>query len=48
MENGLAIRESKGIQRKWICVSEMNNGMVPFAGVRYDDKWFLRGLDSHQ
>ncbi|XP_052134439.1 F-box/kelch-repeat protein At1g55270-like [Oryza glaberrima] len=35
-------------RNRWACVAEMNNGMVPFIGVVYDGKWFLKGLDSHR
>ncbi|KAL5224097.1 hypothetical protein ABZP36_010736 [Zizania latifolia] len=35
-------------RNRWTCVAEMNNGMVPFIGVVYDGKWFLKGLDSHR
>lgn len=35
-------------RNRWTFVGEMNNGMVPFIGVVYDNKWFLKGLDSHR
>ncbi|KAL6642931.1 hypothetical protein ACP70R_021112 [Stipagrostis hirtigluma subsp. patula] len=35
-------------RNRWACITEMNNGMVPFIGVVYDGKWFLKGLDSHR
>ncbi|EEC74590.1 hypothetical protein OsI_10170 [Oryza sativa Indica Group] len=35
-------------RNRWSYISEMSTGMVPFIGVVYDGKWFLKGLDSHR
>uniref|UniRef100_J3LKD7 F-box domain-containing protein n=1 Tax=Oryza brachyantha TaxID=4533 RepID=J3LKD7_ORYBR len=35
-------------RNRWSKISEMSTGMVPFIGVVYDGKWFLKGLDSHR
>ncbi|VAI09276.1 unnamed protein product [Triticum turgidum subsp. durum] len=35
-------------RNRWSCITEMSIGMVPFIGVVYDGKWFLKGLDSHR
>ncbi|KAJ3702705.1 hypothetical protein LUZ61_006410 [Rhynchospora tenuis] len=35
-------------RNRWACVAEMSTGMVPFIGVVYEGKWFLKGLDSHR
>ncbi|CAL9050005.1 unnamed protein product [Musa banksii] len=34
-------------RNRWTSIAEMNTGMVPFFGVVYDGKWFLKGLNSH-
>lgn len=33
---------------KWSFISEMSTSIVPFFGVVYGDKWFLKGLGSHR
>ncbi|XP_077211879.1 galactose oxidase/kelch repeat superfamily protein [Tasmannia lanceolata] len=34
---------------RWTFITEMSTGMVPFIGVVYDGRWFLKGRDSrHQ
>uniref|UniRef100_A0A453IVD7 FKB95-like N-terminal Kelch domain-containing protein n=1 Tax=Aegilops tauschii subsp. strangulata TaxID=200361 RepID=A0A453IVD7_AEGTS len=35
-------------RNRWSCITEMSIGMVPFIGVVYDGKWFLKGFDSHR
>ncbi|XXG64197.1 hypothetical protein AAC387_Pa05g2209 [Persea americana] len=35
-------------KNKWTCITEMSSPMVPFIGVVYDGKWFLKGLGSHR
>ncbi|CAL9775118.1 unnamed protein product [Musa acuminata subsp. burmannicoides] len=36
-------------RNRWISIAEMSIGMVPFIGVVYEGKWFLKGIDSrHQ
>ncbi|XP_077212945.1 F-box/kelch-repeat protein At1g55270-like [Tasmannia lanceolata] len=35
-------------KNKWTFITEMSIGMVPFIGVVYDGRWFLKGLDSHR
>ncbi|RZS07756.1 hypothetical protein BHM03_00038641 [Ensete ventricosum] len=34
-------------KNRWTSIAEMSTGMVPFTGVVYEGKWFLKGLDSH-
>ncbi|KAJ6853571.1 F-box/kelch-repeat protein [Iris pallida] len=35
-------------KNRWTTVADMSTGMVPFIGVVHDEKWFLKGLDSHR
>ncbi|XP_020690260.1 F-box/kelch-repeat protein At1g55270 [Dendrobium catenatum] len=35
-------------RNKWAFVGEMSNGMVPLIGVVYEEKWFIKGLDSNR
>ncbi|KAJ7569454.1 hypothetical protein O6H91_01G078900 [Diphasiastrum complanatum] len=35
-------------KNKWSYISEMTTAMVPFIGVVYEGKWFLKGLGSHR
>lgn len=35
-------------RNRWAFVSEMTSSMVPFIGVVYHGKWFLKGLSSHR
>lgn len=35
-------------KNRWSFVSDMSTAMVPFIGVVYDGKWFLKGLGPHQ
>lgn len=34
--------------RTWSFIAEMSTAMVPFIGVVYDGKWFLKGLGSQR
>lgn len=33
---------------KWSFISDMNTPVVPFVGVVYNEKWFLKGLGDHR
>lgn len=33
---------------RWSFISDMSTAMVPFIGVVYEGKWFLKGLGSHR
>ncbi|GKB40537.1 F-box/kelch-repeat protein-like protein [Tanacetum coccineum] len=35
-------------KNRWSFVSDMSTAMVPFIGVVYGGKWFLKGLGSHR
>ncbi|CAA7403172.1 unnamed protein product [Spirodela intermedia] len=35
-------------KNRWSFISEMSTAMVPFIGVVYNGKWFLKGLGSHR
>lgn len=35
-------------KNRWLFISEMSTAMVPFIGVVYKGKWFLKGLGSHR
>ncbi|XP_047308781.1 F-box/kelch-repeat protein At1g55270-like [Impatiens glandulifera] len=35
-------------RNRWSFVADMSTAMVPFIGVVYDGKWFLKGLGSHR
>ncbi|KAG4911437.1 hypothetical protein JHK84_051913 [Glycine max] len=35
-------------KNRWSFISDMSTAMVPFIGVVYDGKWFLKGLGSHR
>ncbi|XP_068647608.1 F-box/kelch-repeat protein At1g55270-like [Aristolochia californica] len=35
-------------KNRWSFVADMSTGMVPFIGVVYDGKWFLKGLGSRR
>ncbi|KAI3434220.1 F-box domain-containing protein [Psidium guajava] len=35
-------------KNQWSPIADMTTAMVPFIGVVYDGKWFLKGLGSHQ
>jgi hypothetical protein len=35
-------------RNRWSFVSDMSTAMVPFIGVVYNGKWFLKGLGSHR
>ncbi|ONK59579.1 uncharacterized protein A4U43_C08F7910 [Asparagus officinalis] len=35
-------------KNRWATAAEMITGIVPFIGVVHDEKWFLKGLDSHR
>ncbi|KAJ3673829.1 hypothetical protein LUZ60_005821 [Juncus effusus] len=35
-------------RNRWAVISEMRTGMVPFIGVVYENKWFLKGLDGNR
>lgn len=35
-------------KNRWSFISDMSTGMVPFIGVVYEGKWFLKGLGSHR
>ncbi|KAM0041118.1 putative F-box domain, kelch-type beta propeller, F-box-like domain superfamily [Helianthus debilis subsp. tardiflorus] len=35
-------------KNRWSFVSDMSTAMVPFIGLVYDGKWFLKGLGSHR
>ncbi|KAJ6832424.1 F-box/kelch-repeat protein [Iris pallida] len=35
-------------KNRWTTVADMSTGMVPFIGVIHEEKWFLKGLDSHR
>lgn len=35
-------------KNRWSFISEMGTGMVPFIGVVYGGKWFLKGLGGHR
>ncbi|KAE8658260.1 F-box/kelch-repeat protein [Hibiscus syriacus] len=35
-------------KNRWSYISDMSTAMVPFIGVVYEGKWFLKGLGSHQ
>eukprot|EP00268_Persea_americana_P013451 TRINITY_DN1590_c0_g1_i1.p1 TRINITY_DN1590_c0_g1~~TRINITY_DN1590_c0_g1_i1.p1 ORF type:complete len:438 (-),score=75.79 TRINITY_DN1590_c0_g1_i1:2214-3527(-) len=35
-------------KNRWTFVADMSTAMVPFIGVVYDGKWFLKGLGSHR
>nr|GME03134.1 F-box/kelch-repeat protein At1g55270 [Ipomoea batatas] len=35
-------------KNRWSFVSEMSTAMVPFTGVVYQGKWFLKGMGSHR
>ncbi|CAH9094590.1 unnamed protein product [Cuscuta europaea] len=35
-------------KNRWSFVSDMSTAMVPFIGVVYNEKWFLKGLGSHR
>ncbi|KAG6512567.1 F-box/kelch-repeat protein At1g55270-like isoform X2 [Zingiber officinale] len=34
-------------KNKWTFIAEMGTAMVPYVGVVYEGKWFLKGIDSH-
>lgn len=36
------------IKNRWSFISDMSTPMVPFIGVVYKGKWFLKGLGSHR
>lgn len=35
-------------KNRWCFVADMSTAMVPFIGVVYGGRWFLKGLGSHQ
>ncbi|XP_071909532.1 F-box/kelch-repeat protein At1g55270-like [Coffea arabica] len=35
-------------KNRWSIICEMSTAMVPFIGVVYEGKWFLKGLGSHR
>lgn len=35
-------------RRRWNFISDMSTAMVPFIGVVYNGKWFLKGLGAHR
>lgn len=35
-------------KNRWSFIADMSTAMVPFIGVIYDGKWFLKGLGSHR
>eukprot|EP00249_Psilotum_nudum_P001762 c14424_g1_i1 orf=595-1896(+) len=35
-------------KNKWTSISDMSTAMVPFFGVVYGGKWFLKGIGSHR
>ncbi|OVA20439.1 F-box domain [Macleaya cordata] len=35
-------------KNKWSLIADMSTAMVPFIGVVYNGKWFLKGLGSHR
>ncbi|XP_044472516.1 F-box/kelch-repeat protein At1g55270-like isoform X2 [Mangifera indica] len=35
-------------RHRWSLISDMSTAMVPFIGVVYEGKWFLKGLGSHR
>lgn len=35
-------------KNRWSFISDMSTAMVPFIGVVYEGKWFLKGLGSHR
>ncbi|GKV30338.1 hypothetical protein SLEP1_g39155 [Rubroshorea leprosula] len=35
-------------RNRWSFITDMSTAMVPFIGVVYDGKWFLKGLGSHR
>eukprot|EP00262_Sarcandra_glabra_P019095 TRINITY_DN7087_c0_g5_i1.p1 TRINITY_DN7087_c0_g5~~TRINITY_DN7087_c0_g5_i1.p1 ORF type:complete len:426 (+),score=31.87 TRINITY_DN7087_c0_g5_i1:497-1774(+) len=35
-------------KNRWSFISDMSTSMVPFIGVVYDGRWFLKGLGSHR
>ncbi|KAL8245549.1 hypothetical protein R6Q59_011807 [Mikania micrantha] len=35
-------------RRRWSFISDMNSAMVPFIGVVYNGKWFLKGAGDHR
>ncbi|KAK1264394.1 F-box/kelch-repeat protein [Acorus gramineus] len=35
-------------KNRWTFIAEMTTAMVPFIGVVYNGKWFLKGLGSHR
>uniref|UniRef100_A0A1D1XIU3 F-box/kelch-repeat protein At1g55270 n=1 Tax=Anthurium amnicola TaxID=1678845 RepID=A0A1D1XIU3_9ARAE len=35
-------------KNRWSFIADMTTGMVPFIGVVYEGKWFLKGLSSHR
>ncbi|KNA24325.1 hypothetical protein SOVF_016810 [Spinacia oleracea] len=35
-------------RNRWSSVTDMTTGMVPFIGVVYNGKWYLKGLGSHR
>ncbi|KAK6941635.1 Kelch repeat type 1 [Dillenia turbinata] len=35
-------------KNRWSFISDMSTAMVPFIGVVYDGKWFLKGLGPHR
>ncbi|KAK4440450.1 F-box/kelch-repeat protein [Sesamum alatum] len=35
-------------RNRWSFISDMSTAMVPFIGVVYDGKWFLKGLGTHR
>ncbi|KAK8520534.1 hypothetical protein V6N13_031021 [Hibiscus sabdariffa] len=35
-------------KNRWSFVQDMSTAMVPFIGVVYDGKWFVKGLGSHR
>ncbi|KAL5975798.1 hypothetical protein ACLOJK_020126 [Asimina triloba] len=35
-------------KNRWSFIADMSSGMVPFIGVVYDGRWFLKGLGGHR
>ncbi|EYU24437.1 hypothetical protein MIMGU_mgv1a024107mg, partial [Erythranthe guttata] len=35
-------------RNRWSFIADMSTAMVPFIGVVYDGKWFLKGLGAHR
>ncbi|CAL5360765.1 unnamed protein product [Camellia sinensis] len=35
-------------KNRWSFISDMSTAMVPFIGVVYEGKWFLKGIGSHR